>query len=218
MADCYAFADEAGNFDFSHNTGASRNFILCTVTMKDPAAVAGAMMKLRMDLAWQGLHLDQVFHATTDPQAVRDDVFAAVETFDLRIDATILDKTKAQRHLQSESALYKMAWYLHFKHVAPRIAKRDDRLFVGAASLGTKKKRKAFHDAVNDVVWQVSPCASHRVAFWPFESHACLQVADYCTWAIQRKWERSDTRSFDLISDKVKTDWAAWRHGPIAYY
>jgi len=218
MADCYAFADEAGNFDFSRNNGASQNFILCTVTMKDPGAIAGALMGLRMDLAWRGQHLDQVFHATTDPQAVRDEVFDLIKDFDLRVDATILDKTKAQPHLQSEAALYKMAWYLHFKFVAPRIATQADRLFVGAASLGTKKKRKAFHTAVDEVVWQVSPCASHRVAFWPFESHACLQVADYCTWAIQRKWERGDHRSFDLIADKVQTEYAIWQHGPVTYY
>ena len=218
MTDCYAFADEAGNFDFSTHNGASKYFILCTVTMSDPGAVAGSLMDLRMNLAWQGTHLDQVFHATTDPQAVRDEVFAAIQGFDLRVDATILEKRKAQPHLQTEKALYKMAWFLHFKHVAPRIATKDDRLFVGAASLGTKKKRKAFHDAVNDVVLQVSPCASHRVAFWPFESHACLQVADYCTWAIQRKWERDDRRSFELISDKVESDWSAWRFGRTHYY
>jgi hypothetical protein len=29
----------------------------------------------------------------------------------------------------------------------------------------------------------------------PHMSDPCLQVADYCTWAIQRKWERGDERS-----------------------
>ena len=100
--------------------------------------------------------------------------------------------------------LYKMAWFLHFKHVAPRIAEKTDRLMVVAASLGTKKKKSAFHRAVDDVVWQVSPCHSYRVAFWSMESDPCLQVADYCTWAIQRR-ERNDTRSYDLISDKIKS-------------
>jgi len=26
------------------------------------------------------------------------------------------------------------------------------------------------------------------------------KVADYCAWAIQRKWERDDLRSYELIS------------------
>jgi hypothetical protein len=71
---------------------------------------------------------------------------------------------------------------------------------------------------VDDVVRQVSPCASHRVAFWPAESDPCLQVADYCTWAIQRKWERGDTRSYDLIEDKIESEFDAWEIGANHYY
>jgi hypothetical protein len=138
----------------------------------------------------EGLHLDSVFHASEDPQAVRDEVFDLLDRAAFRVDATILEKRKAQRHLQTQRALYKMAWFLHFKYVAPNIASSTDRLFVAASSLGTKKKRGQFHNAVDDVVQQVSPCHSHWVAFWPMESDPCLQVADYCTWAIQRKWER----------------------------
>jgi hypothetical protein len=85
-----------------------------------------------------------------------------------------------------------MAWFLRFKHVAPQVAGPADRLFVAASRLGTKKKRGSFHEAVDEVVDQVSRCASHRVAFWPTESDPCLQVADYCTWAIQRRWERGE--------------------------
>jgi hypothetical protein len=144
LADRYVFSDEAGNFDFSRNSGASRYFILGTVTADD-CRIGDELLQLRRDLGWRGVHLDKVFHATEDPQHVRDEVF------------------------------------------------------VVASSLGTKKKRGTFHEAVDDVVAQVSPCASHRVAFWPAASDPCLQVVDYCVWAIQRKWERDDRRSYDLI-------------------
>lgn len=111
-----------------------------------------------------------------------------------------------------------MAWYLHFKFVAPQVVARDDRLFVVAASLGTKKARGAFHTAVDDVVAQVAPCRSHRVAFWDAGSDPCLQVADYCTWAIQRKWERGDDRSYALIADKVMSEYDVWAIGTTYYY
>jgi hypothetical protein len=89
---------------------------------------------------------------------------------------------------------------------------------LSSPRLGTKKKRAGFHSAVDDVVSQVSPCASHRVAFWPAESDPCLQVADYCIWAIQRKWERDDNRSYDLIKDKVASEFDAWKVGTNHYY
>jgi hypothetical protein len=43
--------------------------------------------------------------------------------------------------LQSERGLYKIAWYLHFKHARLKSPRRQDRLFVTAASLGTMRKR-----------------------------------------------------------------------------
>lgn len=50
------------------------------------------------------------------------------------------------------------------------------------------------------------------------ESDPCLQIADYCTWAIQRQWERNDTRSTDLIKDKIKTQFDVWGRGETYYY
>lgn len=217
MADRYVFSDEAGNFDFSRQSGASRYFILGTVTAND-CRVGDQLLQLRREMGWRGMHLDKVFHATEDPQAIRDEVFHTIRRGDLRVDATILEKSKAQAHLQSEAALYRMAWFLHFKHVAPLVAQPDDRLFVVASRLGTKKKRGGFHSAVDEVVQQVSPCASHRVAFWPADSDPCLQVADYCTWAIQRKWERGGQRSYELIEDKIETEFDAWAVGSTHYY
>lgn len=216
MADRYVFADEAGNFDFSRNPSASRYFILCTVTV-DHCGVGDDLLALRRDIGWKGLHLSSVFHASDDPQAVRNEVFDLLQRKDFHVDATILEKSKALPHLRSDAMLYQIAWYLHFKHVAPRIATRDDQLFVVASELGTKKKRGDFHRAVDDVVQQVAPCHRYRVAFWPADSDPCLQVADYCTWAIQRKWERNDTRSHVLIADKIVSEFDAWAIGHHRY-
>lgn len=218
MGDRYVFADEAGNFDFSNQQDASRYFILCTVTSDDCEA-GDELLRLRRSLGWRGLHLDSVFHSAKDPQAIRDEVFALLADLDFRVDATILEKRKAlPRIREPEHYFYKFAWYYHFKYVAPEIVGPSDRLFVTAASLGTKRKRAAFHQAVDDVVRQVARCASHRVAFWPADSDPCLQVADYCTWAIQRKWERGDDRSHVLIADKIETEFDMWKNGKTFHY
>lgn len=122
--DRYAFGDEAGNFDFSRGQGAARYFVLCTVSA-DSCDVGDDLLHLRRELGWRGLHLEHhSFHATEDPQAVRDEVYDLLGRSDFRVDATILEKRKAQPHLESERALYKMAWFLHFKHIAPRIAQK----------------------------------------------------------------------------------------------
>lgn len=217
MADKYVFADEAGNFDFSASPGATRYFVLTTVTLND-CQLGKDLLDMRRALAWDGIYLDRVFHATEDQQAVRDHVFGLLSAADFRVDATIFEKRKTAPYRQNQVAFYQLAWYLHFKHVAPKVVTGSDRLLVTAASLGNKKERGAFHGAVTNVVFQVSPTLSHRVAFWPYESDPCLQIADYCTWAIQRKWELADERSHVLIADKIKSEFDVWSIGTNYYY
>jgi|GEM_PF-5849601 hypothetical protein len=51
MGRVYVFADEAGNFDFRRADGATRYFILGTITTRD-AAAGEALLGLRRELAW----------------------------------------------------------------------------------------------------------------------------------------------------------------------
>lgn len=204
MATVYLFGDEAGNFDFSEGPGASRYFILVTVTMGDCQA-GDRIQALRRRLAWRGVHLGAVLHATEDPQPVRDEVFRTLRRCDMRIDATIVAKRSLPMSMRSGPQLYRYAWHEHFSRIAGEIAGPEDRLLAVASDLGTRKRRGAFHLAVDDAV-RASACSPHRVAFWPNMSEPCLVLADYCTWAIQRRWEREDWRSHELIAEKIASE------------
>lgn len=219
MSRVHVFADEAGNFDFSAKPGASRYFILTTVTMGDFGA-GDALLSLRRQLAWEGHHQGtDHFHATEELQSVRDRVFAELANWDVRVDCTILDKPKAAPHLVSDDIrFYKMAWYQHFKHIAPLITRAGDELLVMGASLGTKKKRESFRTAIHDVVNQVTRGIDFRTVSWSGASDPCLWVADYCCWAIQRKWERGDERSYALIEPKIRSEFDVFRLGKTTYY
>jgi hypothetical protein len=54
-------------------------------------------------------------------------------------------------------------------------------------------------------------CISYRVkrtlAFWPCSSDFALQAIDYCLWAVFRKWERGDSRYYDLIKSKIRSEY-----------
>lgn len=218
MADRYVFADEAGNFDFSLKQGATRYFILTTVTMDDPV-LGNHLLDFRRQLAWQGQLLDRPLHANDDSYAIRMAALNGLAQSALRIDSTIFEKRKAQPHISAkETWFYQMAWYLHFKFVAPQIVGAGDRLLVTAASLGTKKKGGSFHAAVGRVVRQASPTVSYQVAAWPANSDPCLQIADYATWAIQRKWEGGDDSYRQVIAAKIASEFDVWAVGHTYYY
>jgi hypothetical protein len=104
LASRYVFADEAGNFDFSTNAGESRYFILTTVTMENCRA-GDALALLRRELTWTGVNLPRQFHATDDTHQVRAAVFDLPKRSPIRIDSTVLEKRKAEPHLQDELKL-----------------------------------------------------------------------------------------------------------------
>ena len=220
MACVHLFADEAGNFDFSRQPGASRFFILTTVALpSDADALASALRALRFDLAWEGVDFRREFHATDDTQAVRDRVFAVLAAHDFRVDATILEKPKARPRIRrSEEAFYQTAWFFHLDHVLPGIlSDPGDELHLVAASVGRGPRRRAFMTAVESALASATT-ATARMAFWPAASDLCLQVADYCAWAIQRKWERGDERSYRLISDRMVQEHDLFESGRTTYY
>ena len=218
MARISVFADESGNFDFVRKPGASKYFILTTVTVRG-FEVGEALLRLRRDLAWDGLGGDSEFHATDDKQAVRDRVFDMLRGIDFRVDATIFEKAKAQPQTRTTpERFYQYAWFYHLRHVVPRVVRRGDELFVCGASVGTKKKRKLMHEAVKDVVRQVARGIEYRTAYWMASSEPCLQVADYCCWAVSRKWEGGDDRSHRLIAPKIGSEFDIWERGTMLYY
>lgn len=218
MAEVYVFADEAGDFAFNRAPSSSRYFILTTVTMGD-CSIGMELLDLRRSLALRGGFVLSEFHATNDKQRVRDLVYDAMQRASIRIDATILDKTKTQNHLRADHLrFYKEAWFLHFKYVAPQVASATDELLVVASSLQIRRKKQAIHWAVRDVVNQVSPTMFYSTAFWSAVSDPCLQIADYAAWAIQRKYESGDDRSFRLIAPLVKSEFQPFLSGPTTYY
>lgn len=215
----YLFADEAGDFEFARKQNVSRYFIVCTVTA-ETCDLGHELLDLRRELAWTGnAALGDYFHACKDNQCVRDAVFDLIRAADLRVDATVLEKSKAQSQTRSSHArFYQYGWYYHFRSVASSVLRKDDELLLTTASLGTKRQRAMFTATVNDVVQQVARRNSWATYFCPAAADPCLQVADYCTWAIQRKWERNDMRSYDLIRDKIVREYDLWSAGTQHYY
>lgn len=215
----FVFADEAGCPVFSRTKGASKYFILCTLVC-DHANHGNELLALRRQLAWEGLHLDaDQFHATEDPEIIRQRVYALLAGLKLNADVTIFEKSKAHPNkYHTQEGFYKFAWYFHFKHVARnRIVPGED-VLIQAASIGTKKGRILFRNALNDVVQQVLPTSKWQTTFWSSSSDPCLQMADYIAWAVQRKYERSDNRHYALIAHHIRSEFDIFQDSKTHYF
>ncbi len=198
------FVDEAGNLDFSSR--GSRFFILTSV-MLDQCGMGNDPLQLRRDLTRQGWDLSRGFHATEDKQRVRDAVFQLINDHDFRIDATIFEKAMTIPNVRENSvAFYKRAWFFHMKHVMPRIASPADDVLVIGASISLNWKAQNAREAMTEAIEEASHPIPFTTASWSASSEPCLPFADYCWWALQRKWERNDIRSYNLIQRKIQSE------------
>lgn len=213
----HVFADEAGCFTFKRQNGASRYFLLCTLSTDD-CRMGGELLEIRRYVNATGADVDKL-HATSDAQSTRDLVFDVLAGHDFRVDVTLLEKSKAQPQTRTEDhVFYQYAWYYHFKHVYPRVSKDTDKLLVTAAALGQKRTQATFKQAFNNTVQQIAPRNRWEVSFMDSAKDPMLWAADYCAWAVQRKWERGDSRSYDLIAKNLHSEFDLWKSGAHHHY
>lgn len=187
MAVVYLFVDESGDLELSPK--GTKHFILASVCTDD-CGLGDRLLRLRRDLMLQGADLPNGFHATSDKQRARDAVFQVLLTEDFRVDATIFEKPKAHPSLRDDVVkFYKNAWFFHVKYVVPRVTRAEDQLVVVGASITLNKKKTLAAEAIADVVGTTAGSLPFTTASWTAASDPCLQVADYCSWALFRKWE-----------------------------
>jgi hypothetical protein len=118
-----------------------------------------------------------------------------------------------------ESTFYQYAWYYHAKFIIPLAINKGHDLLVTAAALEMKKGKAAFKLAFNNVVQQTAPNTKWAADFPMSASDPCLQAADYCAWAIQRKWEMNDPAVRDkYLGAKIATEFDLWRSGTHHWY
>ena len=138
----------------------------------------------------------------------------------VRVDALVVEKRKTGRALQPVEAFYpRMLGYL-LRHI---LEKHDLKLFheviVFTDSLPVQKKRDAVEKAIKTTLASLlPPTARYRLLHHDSKSNFDLQIADYCTWAIYRKWNSGDVRSYQHIQPAVRSEFDIFRTGTRLYY
>jgi hypothetical protein len=215
----YIFLDEGGNLDFSPS--GTKYFTLTTVTTSRPFLLYGPLSDLRYDLIEFGLDLEY-FHATEDRQPVRDKVFAelAKKLSDLRIDSLVVEKSKTGPALRALDKFYPtMLGYLLRYLFEGEAIKNCDEVVVITDSLPVSHKRQAIEKAVKITLQEMLPSGTpYRLLHHSSKACLYLQIADYVNWAIYRKWDLNDLRSYDLISKSVQSEFEIFREGMTHYY
>lgn len=211
----FLFFDESGNLDFS--AGGTKYYAFGCLTTRDPAALLHPLSALRYELLAGGTEIE-AFHATEDRQAVRDRVFsviAGVGEFDF--DAVLIEKRKANPILHAPERFYpKFAGYL-LRHVFKRYS-GNEKIIIVTDRLPIKRHREAVEKAFKTFLRTELMDREFTIVHHNTAAHLCLQAADYCMWAIYKKWSTGDLRSYEIIRPFVKSEFDIFRVGTDYFY
>ena len=208
--------------------GCSKTFILGKLDVADPAALHAALEQLRANLMADPYFkrvpsmqpergkTARAFHAKDDVAEVRREVFKVLMGLDLRFYAVVRHKAALLDYVRQRNereATYRYRGDELYDTLVEELFRRyhplADRLEICFAKRGSKSRTQAFRTAIEKAEARFESQYGVRrsavvdiVASTPPE-RAGLQAVDYLLWALQRHYERDESRYLELIWDKV---------------
>jgi hypothetical protein len=211
MATLHVHLDEFGNFVFSPK--GSRFFIFTVVWTHNPAPLAAELSSLRIRLIKDGhLRPDVIddlagFHACDDPKPRRAQVLNVLTKHrDWNFAGMVIEKNRVNDTLYTPKKFYPtfLKGLLNFV-LRGRVRPSTNQVLIFTDTLPMKSRQEAV--AVNQTI---RASCRHELNGKKFTvlhhgavSNCWLQVADYCSWSLCRKWEFDDTEAYDLLRPRL---------------
>jgi hypothetical protein len=219
VATLHVHLDESGNFNF--NPAGSKYYVFTAAWTYDPAPIAHALTTLRFGLLKQGHNLTH-FHASEDKQVNRDAVVATLARLpDWNFAAVVIEKAKVNPSIREPHRFYPMfaSSVLRFAFKS-QVRSNTDTALVFTDSLPVNKFRGAAEKAIKLSCRRELPPEVHFECFHhPAASNPWIQAVDYCCWAVFKKWERQDLRTYDQLRHRLLApELDALRRGAQRYY
>lgn len=224
MKTLYLFVDESGNFDFSPS--GTKFFILTVLSTTEPFEIGSRLLKLRYDLLPNyecGPSMEErgYFHASEERQAVRDQVFSALVDMDreIRVDTVVAQKNKAHPTLHRHQVeFHKEMGQAALRYAFNRATWQGyDHVVIVFSSLFDRKKRGVLKQAFKSLIKRHAR-VPFALYFHDSKFDLCNQAADYFGWAVYRKWESEDLRSYDIVKRLIKSEFEIFGKGRTVHY
>ena len=204
----YIFFDEAGNFDFSSN--GTQFFLLTCVSMRRPFPVVKELDNYKHECIENNANLEY-FHCYNDSKKARRIVFdfIAAHLDSLSIDYLVVEKAAITAELQNEVRFYSemlVRLIHHIVHIEVNSANADQ-IIVITDTIPINRKRRTVEKTVRTTLAKMLPTdVKYRILHHQSRSHYGLQIADYCCWAVVRKWQIGDHTWYDRIKPAIRTE------------
>ena len=200
----YVFLDESGNLDFG--LSGTRYFVMTGVRMTRPFYLLESLDRLKHDRIEAGMDME-AFHCAEDEWATRMAAFDLIAEHldELGIYCILVEKTALPRSLREAGRLYPWMLGQLLREVLPDEVKREiSSVNILTDTIPVKKNRSTAEIGIKQLIAAYQPASiSYRVSHYQSCSHYGLQVADYCSWAIYRRWQRGERTWYDIIKPAI---------------
>ncbi len=214
----FIFFDESSHMNFSPRTSTYVVIAAMNITHSSER-IMEEYWRLRHDLyiqptedtSIQGRYQNLRFHASNDPQEVRNKVFDLIckHLHLLRVQALVLEKKDVFEDFRKDDWLYEKAYYYLARSILTRSKWFESTEGVRFLIDHTQDKRLRQATVGGIRRAEAEAGAQFRSVIFHATSHAhpFLQLADYFCWAIYRKYELRDTRSYSLVAEAIENEW-----------
>lgn len=211
MTTLHIHVDESGDFDFSPK--GSQYYLFTTAWTYNPAPMAAALNALRFQLIKDGHFRPNVledlagFHACDDPRPRREAVIGVLRNhLDWNFASIVVQKNRVNPAIYDPGDFYPKFLAMVIKFILRgRVRPRTNQVLIYTETL--PMRTRAMKAAVNQTL---KASCQRELNGKPFkimhhvsESNYWLQVVDYCSWSVCRKWESHDTWAYDLLHPRI---------------
>jgi hypothetical protein len=141
-------------------------------------------------------------------QYIRDSFFGILQENlnDFSVYSVVMEKRDFATEDNPDLLIYAKGFtYLLDKILADIESSKLSGVVIITDTIPTKKKQGTIQRNLKEhlKVWQAKSGIPYQLYHHLSASDMNLQVADYMSWAIQRKWEKGDDRSYVLIEKAI---------------
>jgi len=199
----YIFLDESGDLGFSQKS--SRWFVLTVVLSENYREIEKNVKRIHRGLKKKYKKVKELHAYHADVVTKKRMLKLLSATQGLQILCIILNKEKVYIDLQNQkNYLYNYTANILLDRLKnKKICKPDEKIMIYIDQRETNKfLKKNFEQYLrnNLLKWKKN---EFEINIKPSHTEKCLQAADFISWAIFRKYERSDYEFYEIIKDKI---------------
>ncbi len=219
----YFFVDESGDTTFYNRNGewivgkengSSPILIMGFIRTTEPEFLRKKLSQLK-DIVLNDLYLKDIpsmkktkisFHAKDDCPEVRYEVFKLLK--DLPFSCNIVVARKTEKVFQKFNGDTQELYDSLITHLFKNVLQLSNNNYIYIATRGSRKRQAPLEEAIHNSLLYTEAKLKHsidstqKILPQTPSGEPCLQIVDYCNWAIQRAFLKGEMRYYNYIKEK----------------